>query len=206
MSKLTDEQIRSVFYNHVGEMVAFACAIERLVEQEKDKRISNLETALQSVANDILRNDDGAITDTLWHGNAETVLDFISNTLGIDVESRFPVQQVEQSHAQVRDAALEEAANAVRKALGDTTKGIEARNAIRALQSQAPIQSDVQDAARYRWLIEQAGHWQDGSDTIVKLYEDDATRTAFVAVGNKQHYVDGGSFDTTIDAAMTQEK
>jgi len=97
---ITDEQMRKrweeLFSTNnpfcpcdFGTFKKVARAIEQLVradaEQTSQVRIVGLEQALQSVAADILRNDDGAIVDTLWHGNAETVIDFIGNTLGRDV-------------------------------------------------------------------------------------------------------------------------
>ncbi len=64
---------------------------------------------------------------------------------------------------------------------------------------------DHRDAERWRKLIRLCGYLQDDSQTIVKLFQDDATRTAFIAVGTgsrrKDYFVDGGSFEAAIDQA-----
>lgn len=62
--------------------------------RELEARIAELTDALRNVAIDIIRNDDGAIVDTLWHGNAETIIDFIGNTLGEEVERTRTAAQV----------------------------------------------------------------------------------------------------------------
>lgn len=87
--KLTPEQIEAVWYTTPSKGYAeFARAIESLVSQEYEKRIAEieaddwdkykriaaLEDSLHLVAADILRNDDGAITDTLWHTGTEQLL------------------------------------------------------------------------------------------------------------------------------------
>lgn len=48
------------------------------------------------------------------------------------------------------------------------------------------------DAADWRKITALIGHWQDGSAETVKLGWDDATRTAFIGVGNKGY--SGASF------------
>ena len=37
-------------------------------------------------------------------------------------------------------------------------------------------------------LVELCGHLQDGSQTTVKLSQDDATRTCHITVGNKEYH------------------
>src|SRR3990167_9433093 len=61
--------------------------------------------------------------------------------------------------------------------------------AVRLLSSQNV--GAEEDAARYRWIKKQAGYWQDGSQTIVGLVQDDATRTCFIKVGSKYYGADG---------------
>ncbi|MGB8983329.1 MAG: hypothetical protein WCC12_15755 [Anaerolineales bacterium] len=58
------------------------------------------------------------------------------------------------------------------------------------------------DAERYQWLKEQAGYYQDGSQTVVELVQDDATRTCFIKVGSKYYGKDGCGFNAAIDAAL----
>lgn len=61
---------------------------------------------------------------------------------------------------------------------------------------------NAEDAARWRALKELAGYWQDGSQTTVKLYQDDALRSCFIEAGNKTYGTDGSSFNSAIDAAI----
>ena len=66
------------------------------------------------------------------------------------------------------------------------------------------VEKQARDAERLQTLYALAGHWQDASDQTVKLYQDDATRTAIVKVGDRvpTHYcVDRGGFDEAIDVA-----
>lgn len=55
------------------------------------------------------------------------------------------------------------------------------------------------DAARWRKLTELVGHWQEGSNGIVRLFQDDATRECFIEVDGKADY--GPSFESVIDRA-----
>lgn len=69
---------------------------------------------------------------------------------------------------------------------------------------------DMRDAQRWRKLIELCGHLQDGSQTTVQLYQDDATRTAFVTVSpksshRKDYFIDGCGFDAAIDSVPEKE-
>lgn len=68
-----------------------------------------------------------------------------------------------------------------------------------------------QDAMNWRNLLEVAGHWQDGSDEIVTLYQDDATRECLVKVGYEskfgrvpRHYP-GATFAGALAAAIKGE-
>jgi hypothetical protein len=49
-------------------------------------------------------------------------------------------------------------------------------------------------------LKEMAGYYQDGSQTTVKLYQDDALRSCFIEAGGKTYGTDGSSFDSAIDS------
>jgi len=58
----------------------------------------------------------------------------------------------------------------------------------------------VQDGERWRKLVRCCGYIQDGSDTTVSLFQDDATKTCFVKVGSQSFFgSDGGSFEEAID-------
>jgi hypothetical protein len=59
---------------------------------------------------------------------------------------------------------------------------------------------DAADAARWRALKEMSGYYQDGSQTTVKLYQDDALRSCFIEAGGKTYGTDGSSFDSAIDS------
>lgn len=61
------------------------------------------------------------------------------------------------------------------------------------------------NADRWLGLKELAGYYQDGSDTTVKLYQDDALRSCFIKVGEKTYGTDGSSFDSAIDSAISAE-
>jgi hypothetical protein len=77
------------------------------------------------------------------------------------------------------------------------------RKASDALQSYRLASSetkDAADAARWRALKEMAGYYQDGSQTTVKLYQDDALRSCFIEAGGKTYGTDGSSFDSAIDS------
>lgn len=62
----------------------------------------------------------------------------------------------------------------------------------------------AEDAAMLRFLIDACGHWQDGSSTVVKLFDDDATRQYLVKIGNRR-YAGGGSMRAAIKAAMAAD-
>lgn len=40
----------------------------------------------------------------------------------------------------------------------------------------------MRDAENWRKLMRIAGHWQDGSDTVITLQQDDCTRQAIITV------------------------
>jgi len=69
-------------------------------------------------------------------------------------------------------------------------------------QAQARVAELEKDAKRWKGLKDLAGHLQDGSQTTVLLDQDDATRTAFIKVGQKYYSVDSCGFDAAIDAAL----
>lgn len=60
----------------------------------------------------------------------------------------------------------------------------------------------VADAARWHALKELAGYYQDGSQTTVKLYQDDALRSCFIEASNKTYGTDGSTFDSAIDSVI----
>lgn len=61
----------------------------------------------------------------------------------------------------------------------------------------------LRDAARWRALKELAGYLGDGSQETVTLYQDDATRSCFIKVGDgnraKRYGKDGSSFNGIMD-------
>lgn len=60
------------------------------------------------------------------------------------------------------------------------------------------ITTDLFDAIRWRKLMSLCGHLGDGSQTVVKLYQDDATRhSVHIIVGDQLYY--GSSFESVID-------
>jgi len=63
---------------------------------------------------------------------------------------------------------------------------------------------DAPDAARWRKLVELAGYWQNGSETEVKLVQDDATRQCILGVGKARYYA--GSFAGAIDQVPQPEE
>lgn len=67
-------------------------------------------------------------------------------------------------------------------------------------------ESISRDAARYRWLVEQAGYFQDGSDTTVTLVSDDATRSRFIKIGDTTLGTDGSTFSSIIDEEIAKCK
>lgn len=63
----------------------------------------------------------------------------------------------------------------------------------------------AEKAAMWDALMEMCGHWQDGSQATVKLWQDDATRTAGITVdpgtgsrNEKRYYVERGDFEAAI--------
>ncbi len=58
------------------------------------------------------------------------------------------------------------------------------------------------DKERLRGLRELCGYVENGSDTVVTLFQDDATKDWFCKVGKTSHW--GNSFDAAIDAARQQ--
>ncbi len=59
-----------------------------------------------------------------------------------------------------------------------------------------------EEAKKWKDLKELAGHWQDGSSTVVKLFDDDATRSCFIKVGDKTYGTDGSSYDSALAEAV----
>lgn len=59
-----------------------------------------------------------------------------------------------------------------------------------------------QKAQAWDALMEICGHWQDGSQERVTLFQDDATKTCVIRVGEKpkdKHYFkEGGSFELAL--------
>lgn len=53
------------------------------------------------------------------------------------------------------------------------------------------------EAKLYRALVDLCGHIEDGSDVVVKIFQDDATREWFVNVGGK-----GGFYDPSLADAI----
>lgn len=70
---------------------------------------------------------------------------------------------------------------------------------------------DQRDAERWRKLVALCGSLRDGSQTIVKLIQDDATNTAFIVVGSdrdpnrKEYFEERGSFESAIDLVVLGE-
>lgn len=63
-----------------------------------------------------------------------------------------------------------------------------------------PLETQEQrEAAMWRKLIGLAGYWQNGSETLVTLAQDDATRTCFLKVGKATYY--GNSFAAALSEA-----
>jgi hypothetical protein len=56
------------------------------------------------------------------------------------------------------------------------------------------------DGRRLRCLRDLCGFVENGSSTVVKIFQDDATRTWFVEVGGKSYFA--GSFHSAVDAAI----
>lgn len=94
----------------------------------------------------------------------------------------------------------------------DTTFSVqEARAAVEAIIRAAGVRSttglsggaDAKDAERWRALRGLAGYYQDGSQTTVMLYQDDATRSCFIRVGDKSYGGDGTNFEAALDSALS---
>lgn len=69
---------------------------------------------------------------------------------------------------------------------------------------------DKHDALRWRKLIKLCGHLEDGSQTTVKLFQDDATRTAFIVVSpnsssERYYFSDGCGFGVAIDSVPEED-
>ena len=70
-----------------------------------------------------------------------------------------------------------------------------------ALSRASSLRDEVEkDAARLKGLRELCGFVQNGSDTVIKIFQDDATREWVVKVGEESYC--GRSFGTAIDAAL----
>lgn len=63
----------------------------------------------------------------------------------------------------------------------------------------------ARNATRLQTLRELCGYLQDGSDTVVHVFQDDATRTWVVKVGEHQHHF-GDSLGQALDAARVAVK
>lgn len=59
-------------------------------------------------------------------------------------------------------------------------------------------------ALKWEKLIELCGHLQDGSQTTVKLYQDDATRTAHITVGKVSYF--GADWSDVLNKIQLPEK
>ena len=75
---------------------------------------------------------------------------------------------------------------------------------LRQIPEANELAAALRDAARWRFLKLLAGYYQDGSETTVKLYQDDALRACFIEAGGKTYGTDGSTFDSAIDAAMKE--
>ena len=69
----------------------------------------------------------------------------------------------------------------------------------------AKRESDKADAERLRGFIRLCGYVENGSDTVVTLFQDDATRAWYVKL-NKTSYYHGNSARSAIDAAIEQQE
>lgn len=75
---------------------------------------------------------------------------------------------------------------------------------IRKIAASLKLQPDSEkNAGRLDGLRKMMGHVQDGSDTAVLLYQDDATRSYIVHVGDRHYW--GESFGIAIDNAIMVE-
>lgn len=63
--------------------------------------------------------------------------------------------------------------------------------------------SQETDALRFRKLRELCGYVENGSDTVVTIFQDDATRDWVCKVGNKRYW--GRSMEAAIDAAIEDD-
>lgn len=70
------------------------------------------------------------------------------------------------------------------------------------------VQALRKDAERLNGLIEMCGHLQDGSDSVVRIFQDDATCKWIVRVGDPMNgsVFHGSSPKAAIDAAMEKQK
>lgn len=114
-------------------------------------------------------------------------------------------EAVAKDDAEAKDESLPDRGHDI----GAGLFGVHVSNWIRALAREigemgaAPAR-DAEDAAMLRFLIDACGHWQDGSSTVVKLFDDDATRQYLVKIGNRR-YAGGGSMRAAIKAAMAAD-
>jgi len=85
-SKQAKEYYKNAKLLELGTVIGEAKANFDKMENEIDKlqyENKRLREALEIVGNDILKNNDGkTITDTLWHSDVETIIEYICNTLG----------------------------------------------------------------------------------------------------------------------------
>lgn len=66
--------------------------------------------------------------------------------------------------------------------------------------------AELRRHARYwRWVRDQAGYHQDGSESTVTLVQDDATRSAFIHVGKRCYGTDGSTFEGIIEGELAKE-
>lgn len=77
---------------------------------------------------------------------------------------------------------------------------------LEAFEDVATLIGNIAAETPDRWdqLKELCGHLGDGSQTTVKLYQDDATRTYHVSVGAKSFY--GDSFEEVLAKAVEAQK
>jgi len=73
------------FVNRCNSLVAqgFAEGVAHATDTQS-ARVKELEAGLKEIARFIVAGNS-AITDTIWHGDAETLVDYIGNVLGYDV-------------------------------------------------------------------------------------------------------------------------
>lgn len=65
------------------------------------------------------------------------------------------------------------------------------------------------NSLRWEWLMEQCGHLGDGSQTTVTLWQDDATRSCRITIGDREKRVlgtDGSSFESIADEGIAKAR